>query len=314
MSSQQTAEGGARQRGSLSAQLRRLSAATQSVKAAAPEMNQPTRWLFAEDGPPPGKPLDHTVARNLSEASSIVAAGAKDLARTAAHVRSIAHEGGAKAMNDAAAHWLFNEGQEQPQEQALPPKPAAAAPPSHSAATAVHEDENATTPTDDVGSSFVHVVGHIPGAIVHARVSSIERKRGRKPSTDPVGATSPRSPATGFITVFVVDVTVTAPVSAGGTPQTRMWRLRKRYNDFKALHAACVEEHLGDELPLPQKSKGAQTDEMLNARQVALNAYLEDLCGRRELPTVLARELQQWLSCEDNGFGADALLWPSADT
>ena len=65
----------------------------ENFKAAAPEMNQPTRWLFAEDGPPPGKPLDHTVARNLSEASSIVAAGAKDLARTAAHVRSIAREG-----------------------------------------------------------------------------------------------------------------------------------------------------------------------------------------------------------------------------
>ena len=306
-SAEQTAPDGARQRGSLSSQLRRLS-------AAAPEMDKPTKWLFAEDGPPPGKPLDHTVAKNLQEASSIVAGGAKGVARTVSQARAIAREGGPGAVNEAAAQWLFNAGQQQQQQQqkAAPPPPAA---PSRSsaAASSTGREEAAGAPADESGDGFVHVVGHVPGAIVHARVSSIERKKGRKPSTDPGGATSPRSPATGFITIFVVDVTVTAPVAAGGTPQTRMWRLRKRYNDFKALHAACVEEHLGDELPLPKKSKGAQTDEMLNARQLALNAYLESLCGRRELPAVLARELQRWLSCEDNGFGAEALLWPSAD-
>ena len=145
--------------------------------------------------------------------------------------------------------------------------------------------------------------------------------KGRKPSTSPA---PPTSPSTGLITIFVIDVTVTSASSAGAAAgqdagadagagvQQRSWTLRKRYTDFKALHGTCVAQHLGDELSLPRKSKGTQTDEMLAARQLALNAYLENLCGRRQMPAVMAKQLQLWLGCDGHGFDPDQLLWPSA--
>ena len=278
---------------------KRPSAATREAVAAAAEAHRVERVAKAQAAANAAEL--GAVEAGAVEGAGAAAAAAADEEKAAAATAAAAAQGGAVDDEDDEDLLVSASG-----------RGGAAAIAGHPHYFETHEADAATV-------EFV-----LPGTTVEASVVGFDRKKGRKPTENPY---QPKSPTTGIITIFLIDVVVKglpadwegdshgpAIEAAPGGGGMLSWRVRKRYNDFKELHAACIADHLGDELPLPGKSRGAQTDEMLAVRRMTLNAYLTDLCSRPSLPPHVAIELQHFLGCEDNGFSQGELLWKKAVT
>jgi len=178
----------------------------------------------------------------------------------------------------------------------------------------------------------------VAGPALRAQVVGWERKKGRKPGAPD----TPSKGAAGMVTIFVVEMTYSGGRATPGVDHDSgeeeegqggekeegggeggsgrpdsTWTLRKRYNDFKALHAALVELHDETEtslaVELPEKERGAQTDARLEARREALDVYLHNVCLQ---PHCLGaqRVLSSFFQCGRHGFAESALLWKLRET
>ena len=269
-----------------------------------------------------------------SRRNSLTRAIGRVKARASAAMASTSRIQGMGDLTDRAVGWLFNDAADA---AATGASVGGAAP-----ATAVTASTSGVAPPQVQAAPPPPAVMELPGTplptvagpALRAQVVGWERKKGRKPDSARSGAAAAAAPDTptkgvaGMVTIFVVEMTYsggrTTPSvdhdsgdegdegAAGSGRPDSTWTLRKRYNDFKALHAALVELH--DEtstslaVELPEKERGAQTDARLEARREALDIYLHNVCLQ---PHCLGaqRVLSSFFQCGRHGFPESALLW-----